>query len=87
MGIRRTIQHQGRIIWPPLGNGNLKVEKYEESVIMGDSSITIQSMVESRSPKNKALRQIIKRVGNNFQFLGEFTFKDILRENSHTTDM
>ena len=56
-------------------------------VIMGDSSIIIQSMVESRGPKNKALRQITKRVGKNLQFLGEVTFKHILRENNHTADM
>jgi len=56
-------------------------------VIMVDSSIIIQSMVESRSPKNKALRQITKRVGKKLQFLGEVTFKHILRENNRIADM
>ena len=30
MGIRRTNQQQGKTIWPPLGNNNLKATKYEE---------------------------------------------------------
>lgn len=31
MGIRRIIQQQGRSIWPPLGNKNIKAVRYEES--------------------------------------------------------
>jgi len=55
-------------------------------VIMGDSVIIIQSMVERRSLKNQIQSQMIKRVEKNLQYLGEVTFNHILRENNGTTD-
>ncbi len=70
-----------------LGTTILKQRKMLNPIILGDSSIIIQAMVERSTPTNKALIQIIKRIRKKLINMGKVSFKHILRENNKIADI
>lgn len=53
---------------------------------MGDSTIIIEAIISRRNPPNVAMHQILNRIRQNMEALGNVTFKHISRENNSFTD-
>jgi len=57
----------------------LKQYAIKDPIIISDSVIIIEAMIEYKNPSNTAINRIYQRIGSNIKGLGKTTFKHVLR--------
>jgi len=55
-------------------------------MIIGDSAIVIEAMINSKNPNNSAMNRIYKRIRLNLKGLGRVNLKHVLREHNKEFD-
>jgi len=69
-----------------MGTKIIKKRGIQNPIILGDSAIIIQAMIQTKSPSNEFMSRIIKRIRRNLEDSGSVTFKHILRLHNQQAD-
>ena len=69
-----------------MGTKILKNKDIKDPIIMGDSTIIIEAMINKRTPPNGAMSETQNKIRQNLVDLENVTIKHILQENNRTYD-